>query len=340
MSESDVGQRMLGPHSLRACVLSDASRIRIHRCSLAPSGNGSLFGLTVGIYDIMQLIVSPFIGVTVHKVGYKAVFLLSLALQVIGNIIYALLLYMYETEIGKGVSNPHVWIGMLFARAIMGLGSGGIVAGSIFIVEHTTMEDRSDKLGTYRVMQALARMFGPMISLFFIDFLNTSTRTGEILNFYTLPGWLAALCGIEAMVFVYLKFDESSFKKVHQGVEANAHPRYPRLYEALITAFVIKVVWGCVLWAFYSQIFGFGAGRFHVIRLESLAYLPYLGVAVGTPQPNRCSRQSAARACPLTYRRRPVLSLPCCRGAMLHLSLEVCELQVPEEVPLPREVLH
>ena len=57
---------------------------------------------------------------------------------------------------------------MLVARGIMGLGSSALIIGSSFFTATTTMADRFEALGAYRVAQTQARMLGPMVGLAFV----------------------------------------------------------------------------------------------------------------------------------------------------------------------------
>lgn len=116
-------------------------------------GPENLYGLAVGIYDILQLLAAPLFGIWSDRYGYKAPLCVGVLCTSAGNLLYAMLFVIHhEANASTG------WPWMLVARGIMGIGSAAITCGTAFLTSHTSMTRRFEALGSYRAYQSIARM--------------------------------------------------------------------------------------------------------------------------------------------------------------------------------------
>mmetsp|Transcript_8649 Transcript_8649/g.18983 ORF Transcript_8649/g.18983 Transcript_8649/m.18983 type:complete len:590 (-) Transcript_8649:872-2641(-) len=258
-------------------------------------GKASLYGLAVGIYDLGQVSFAPIFSSWADKTkSYRAPFAMGIFLQMVGNLIYALLFYIQK----ENPDNEDLgWQLMIGARLIAGCGSAVLNLGSAYITTHTNLRDRFGALGSYRIWQSFARMVGPFVGFVFIglptpDLDSTGTTgTAEMLfNFYTIPGWVAVFfCFITLILLAFLFKDGVEGKDMDYDVQllhsfslktSKIKPG-SFLFGILVNTFV-HLTFGFVNWALIFQFFGFGFAQFKVINQQTDIWKPYTALGAGS----------------------------------------------------------
>jgi len=276
-------------------------------------GNKTWYGLAVGVYDVGQFVAAPLFGWIADNYGFKCIFAFGVFLTCVGNLLYALLFYIHINHDGgenNRVTNTPAWKVMFVARAIMGIGSAVLIIGSTFIAKKTSMLDRRAALGKYRVFQTVARMVGPMVGFAFIglptDLHNDAPLVNQLFNFYTVPGWIAAVLGLAGVFLVLRYFDEKAVADVGgdgrrvgaamvgaldgRALDGRA-VRYDdvalpgggcSLWGTVSTCLVTRVVWGLALFSIQTNIFAFALAKFHEVHLQFEIWRPYAALGAGS----------------------------------------------------------
>ena len=249
-------------------------------------GDKRLYGLVVGVYDLAQFLAAPVFGYIADHAGYKFLFSFGVFLTFVGNVMYAML-FVINDNMDKD-SAFSGWHCMMLARAVMGVGSGVIITGSTFITRKTDMIDRFPALGAYRVYQTMSRMIGPMVGFFFVDMpvdvqstAEGGTLKNQLINFYTLPGWLAAGLGLLGTLFVLRYFDETACPDAQDQHSYHSTGGGSITWIAL-TSYFIQAVYGACVFSIFSNIFAFATAKFHVVHAQMDLWKPYVAIGVGT----------------------------------------------------------
>lgn len=256
-------------------------------------GNKTWYGLAVGIYDVGQFVAAPIFGWIADNYGFKCIFAFGVFLTCAGNLLYALLFFIHihhdDTAEGVRVTNTPAWKVMFVARAIMGIGSAVLITGSTFIAKKTSMLDRRAALGKYRVFQTVARMVGPMVGFAFIglptDVHKDAPLENQLFNFYTVPGWIAAVLGLAGVFLVLLYFDEKAVADI-EGEDNTHDVALPgagcSLLGTVSMCLAARVVWGMALFSIQTNIFAFALAKFHEIHLQFEIWQPYAALGAGS----------------------------------------------------------
>ncbi|KAL4528757.1 hypothetical protein Ndes2437A_g03301 [Nannochloris sp. 'desiccata'] len=223
------------------------------------NGPQKLYGLTFGAYDLTGMILAPIWSWWSDKSGrFKRQFNSGNVINICGNIIYAC----------SYIANA--WWMMLIGRLLGGAGLATLGLGSGYIARTTSISDRQNALITYRVSQTMARMLGPFVGYFFLGLpeVTRSSSTGlQLFNFYTCPGWVAALVVLIVAVVFHFMFTDPSYENEHLIKHEEEDPNAPPPSRERFT--------------FYSNIFGIFAGQYHAITSQSEIWKTFVGVGIG-----------------------------------------------------------
>eukprot|EP00894_Picocystis_sp_ML_P002563 jgi/Pico_ML_1/53080/g3694.t1 len=173
-------------------------------------GHENLYGLVFGSYDLTQMISAPILGYFVDRdmSRFKSAFVLAGVVNGCGNLLYAFTALIDH------------WWSMLVARLVSGLGAGALSLGAAYVTMVTTMEQRTARLGSYRVSQSLARQLGPMVGYIFIGLPALNQEGGnstarEVFNWYTMPGWFTFIAVVVILAFFCFMFVNPSEENGH-----------------------------------------------------------------------------------------------------------------------------
>lgn len=262
----------------------------------ALQGPDHLYGLTFGSYDLTGMIMAPFFGFWSDRTKtFKLPFATGSAVNVAGNLVYA---FAY---LANG------WWMMLLGRLLAGIGLATLGLGSGYIAKTTSLENRQMALMYYRVSQSIARMVGPFVGYIFLGLPSVSRSSStalKVFNWYSIPGWLAAVVVALIGVLFWVLFTEPTIENEHIVAlpqDPNAAPptdaRKARFKSFVIGWLTLTTVTFLIQFAVYSNLFALFAGQFHAVNNQTDQWKVFIGVAIG------------AAAGALVYR-RGIRSLP------------------------------
>lgn len=244
----------------------------------ALGGPERLYGFTFGSYDLTALIAAPILGVLSDKYSiFKILFVTCFLVNAAGNLIYAF-----------SFLEGHWWM-MLLARLVAGLGAGALGLGSSYVTKTTTLEERQQKMVSYRISQAVARMIGPFVGYIFLGLptVNSNSSTAlKIFNWYTIPGWVAFVSVLVlSLAFMYMFVDPTEENEhIVRRLEKDTDSTPERKKEFL----VFCVVWMTLVFVatflqfgYYANLFAVFAGQYHAIQSQSDQWKVFVGVGAG-----------------------------------------------------------
>jgi len=138
----------------------------------------------------------------------------------------------------------------------------------------------------------MARMLGPFVGYFFLglpEVTQSSSTALQLFNFYTCPGWVAAVVVLIVAVAFYFMFLEPTYENEHfikhEDEDSDALPPSPErvqrynhfFYGWLLLTFVLYFV----QFTFFSNVFGIFAGQYHAITSQSDQWKTFIGVGIG-----------------------------------------------------------
>lgn len=172
--------------------------------------------------------------------SYVSVFYMAIVVRLVGNLMYAMT-HSYDavtrngTELGIG-PGPGVGFGpglatgwsaaavfgaeseapharskelyMAGSRLIVGFGAGSMAVCNAYVAGATTPEERSGAMGAVAASGAVGFIFGPALALMFSGIKGDAGSTAVLLNFQTLPAYMAALLCVINIVLLRWKFEE------------------------------------------------------------------------------------------------------------------------------------
>ena len=249
-----------------------ASLMSIQPYYIFLEGPERLYGLTFGCYDIAQMVAVPIFARFVDRTQrFQDCFVIGIGLTVIGNLLYALL---FVIQNATGLDNSG-WVLMIIARFVMGFGSATLITGLTYITKYTTMKQRFGAVGSYRVAQTIARMFGPMVGFLFValpDPAPTASIWLNMFNFFTMPGWFSAILGVVCIICVRRWFRDSSVPVPKSQACSNKlfvwNFQEGGILRSTSYAFCITFVFSMIQWTITSNMFAFATGLFHVVEKQ------------------------------------------------------------------------
>lgn len=257
-------------------------------------GSPLLYGFAFGCYDLTQFLFIPVFGKISDSVGMKAALTVTLLLNVIGNVIYALAYVAgdYANE-GEDRSGEHIaWWMILAGRLIAGCGSAALALGVTFFTVTTTIADRDEAITNYRISQTIARAIATQVPMALTGFPTTIDSTAlKIFNFYTMPGWLTAFMSLICLVLVLVFFktpdggDNPMFRATKdvsfRGSFVDIKTDKGALWYHVVIFGASGFMTTFAVFAIYSQLFAFGFAKYHLMDNMQDMWLTFIGISVG-----------------------------------------------------------
>eukprot|EP01062_Namystynia_karyoxenos_P052401 TRINITY_DN4195_c0_g1_i8.p1 TRINITY_DN4195_c0_g1~~TRINITY_DN4195_c0_g1_i8.p1 ORF type:complete len:927 (+),score=281.86 TRINITY_DN4195_c0_g1_i8:119-2782(+) len=260
--------------------------------------SGENYGMVFGSYDATQLVAAPLMGYWASKRSMREVLLVSVAVNVAGNFIYALAFWKYD------------WRYMLVSRLVAGLGSANLSVCMTYITVTTSIAERSAEIGKLRGYQTIARMLGPQVGYIFL-WLPEPQRDGSVwgrlFNFYSAPGWVAAVASLAAWCIVLFAFrdprdnaaEEAAAKRALLAEEGEgsgaedeaeaaltAEERRKRAMKVFRTHVlpigVLLLVTSLAMWCVTSNLFAVCAGVYHLTHHQHDMWKVFVGIGIGS----------------------------------------------------------
>lgn len=194
-----------------------------------------------------SLVSSPFWGRLSDSIGRKGVLV---AAQVAGFLGFALLAW-----------GSALWT-IFVARAIEGLGGGGLGVTQAYVTDVTTPQNRARAFGLIGATFGLGFLIGPALA-------GTLVRYG-----YAVPFWVAAgLAAVTvAMTLVLLPESKGAVRTAPSFAEIRASLAKPRLGRLILTQFAFAIAftsWVTVFALFAERVLGYGATQTSLIFIIS-----------------------------------------------------------------------
>eukprot|EP00963_Diacronema_lutheri_P006225 scaffold526_cov494-Pavlova_lutheri.AAC.1 len=150
----------------------------------------------------------------------------------------------------------------------------------------TTMEQRTARLGSYRVSQSLARQLGPMVGYIFIGLPALNQEGGnstarEVFNWYTMPGWFTFIAVVVILAFFCFMFVNPSEENGHVVPKKMGKEMSKEVYTFFSFYLPLHFGIGLAVWAFSSNLFGLGAGQFHIVSDQVDNWRVFVGFGAG-----------------------------------------------------------
>lgn len=198
---------------------------------------------------LCSLVSSPFWGRLSDSIGRKGVLI---AAQVAGFIGFSLLAW-----------GDALWT-IFVARAIEGLGGGGMGVTQAYVTDVTTPQNR-------------ARAFGLVGATFGLGFLIGPALAGALVRYgYALPFWVAAALAAVTVLMTLTLLPESkgAVRTAPSLAEIRASLAEPRLGRLILTQFAFAITftsWVTVFALFAERVLGFGASQTALVFIASAA---------------------------------------------------------------------
>lgn len=228
---------------------------------VSSGGKEKLAGLIFGIYDMSTIIVSPLLALYLCKNGsYKIMFLTSLVMNMIGNIIYIL----------PNIFNL-MWELILVGRLIAGIGASSLPLIMVYIAENMSMEEQSKAIGYSKYTSAVSRVVGPLFGILFTIIINFKGTLGQIVNMYSLVGWIPIIIDIITF-FIVLIF----FTNVRASCDYNTSFNIKLIVKNFWPILVVGFISTALYWMFMGNSYIIATHYFKIINNEHQLYRIYI----------------------------------------------------------------
>lgn len=200
---------------------------------------GTLYGVMLVVYALMQFVFSPVLGALSDRFGRRPILLLSLAGTLLDYLVMAL--------------SPLGWV-LVVGRAMAGITSANMAAASAYITDITPPEQRAQRFGLVGAVMSSGFIIGPVIGgLVGVWWLRAPFLVAAIFNGLNLLVALFALP--ESRTTAAGKFDLKELNPLGPLVWLwNFKPLLPMVTVAVVFGLVAAVPG--TIWVFY------GAERF------------------------------------------------------------------------------
>mmetsp|Transcript_9710 Transcript_9710/g.35568 ORF Transcript_9710/g.35568 Transcript_9710/m.35568 type:complete len:576 (+) Transcript_9710:151-1878(+) len=154
-------------------------------------GNPKYYGPVFASYDLAQVVFEPLMGYLSDKLSYKVVFLGTVSLNLVGNVMYA-------------CASGHPTV-LVVGRVVAGAGSANLATGLAFLTKVTNNDSRTIEVIAYRRWQFWGRFLAPMaaVVLIYLPTVSGGTSTFQ-LNEYTYPAWITVVMNIVLLILIGL----------------------------------------------------------------------------------------------------------------------------------------
>lgn len=228
-------------------------------------GDKDLLGLIFGMYDGFTIVIAPIIAWLINhqRIKYKTVFIISLILNIVGNILYGC------------AHSAQSWVLILIGRIIAGIGATSLPVLTVYIAEMMTRDQQKSAIGYVKYTSALTRVVGPTLG----SILSLShIQENRFMNQYTLVGWIPVPIALIIMIaVVFWKEDDPIVEQEDNNSETSANLFHilsifwPMMLLGFTTTFIY--------WYFMGNSFLIATHHFHVVNSQNdLGNLYYSGL--------------------------------------------------------------
>ncbi|CAE7159217.1 mfsd8, partial [Symbiodinium pilosum] len=161
-------------------------------------GDKHLYGLSAGCFAMARLLFMGLYGCWVDRRSYKEVFTVSLGASVVASLLYA------------AAPTLGLWA-LLASRAALGATAAQTVATQAFVVQNTSLADRTHYMGIFVLLSNTLTLAGPALNLFIVWLPHFELHLGPmvlVFNNFTWVGYFLMLLQLISLLFVVAAFNE------------------------------------------------------------------------------------------------------------------------------------
>ena len=241
-------------------------------------GSRSFFGFAFGSYALAQAIVSPLLGYLSDLRGLKFAVMLSLILNVLGNILYGFSVLAESTNM------------VLAGRFVAGLGAGSVPLALVYLTNTTARESRGSSVASFKLAQAIGLLGGPVLGMFLIPLFPTHTTKSHVFNdtksvgiatvfnMYTSPIWLAT----GNVLLIMLPLTKFCFKNPmapHMAMKYNF--REAKVLIRHTSVLMSLLLFGTIsFWGIMSDLYTLALGQYQLVTTDTDLWKVYISGGV------------------------------------------------------------
>lgn len=234
-------------------------------------GSAAYYGAMFGSYALAQAIISPLLGYISDLRGLKFAVMLSLVVNVIGNVLYGLSVVSQSLNM------------MFFGRFIAGLGAGSVTLALVYLTNTTPRETRGKSVASFKLAQAVGLLGGPTVGMFLVplfasrkDIATTlnGSMTAQVFNTYTSPAWLAT-ANVVLLMLPLIKLCFKNPLAPHMAMKFDC--REAKGLIAHTAVLMMSVFFGTAcFWGIMSDLFTFAFGKYGLVTEQGDLWKVYI----------------------------------------------------------------
>eukprot|EP01132_Coremiostelium_polycephalum_P001352 gene1352-1707_t len=171
------------------------------------AAQGSYYGWVVALYSAGQFTSSPLFGFWSNKRPAREPLIVSIAISIIGNILYSIVYRFGNTAI----------FFMALGRFIVGFGAGNVSVCRAYASEASDISNKTTTMAKMGAAQGAGFVLGPAIG-FALAYVKFGIGNFKV-NAYTAPGYLSVLTAIANILVLVFMFNNTRSKDFHSGEE-------------------------------------------------------------------------------------------------------------------------
>lgn len=223
-------------------------------------GSTSYYGSMFGSYALAQAIISPLLGYISDLRGLKFAVMLSLIVNIIGNVLYGLSVIAQSLNM------------MFFGRFISGLSAGSVTLALVYLTNTTPRETRGKSVASFKLAQAVGLLGGPTVGMFIIPLLasrkDVSTTlngptSARVFNMYTTPAWLA-VANVVVIMLPLIKFCFKNPLAPHMAMKFNIREAKGLISHTAVLMLSVFFGTAC-FWGIMSDLFAIALGQYGLV---------------------------------------------------------------------------
>lgn len=240
-------------------------------------GSSAYFGFMFGSYALAQAIISPLLGYISDLRGLKFAVMLSLIVNVMGNVLYGLSVVSQSLNM------------MFFGRFIAGLSAGSVTLALVYLTNTTPRETRGKSVASFKLAQAVGLLGGPIFGMFLVPLLasrkdiattlNGST-SDKVFNMFTAPAWLAS-ANVVLIMLPLIKFCFKNPLAPHMAMKFNCREAKRLISHTAVLMLSVFLGTAC-FWGIMSDLFTLAFGQYGLISGQRDLWKVYIsgGIAL------------------------------------------------------------
>ncbi|KAL9952460.1 hypothetical protein ACROYT_G039721 [Oculina patagonica] len=229
-------------------------------------GSAAYYGFMFGSYALAQAIVSPLLGYISDLRGLKFAVMLSLIVNITGNVLY-------------GLSVLSQSLNMAFiGRFVAGLSAGSVTLALIYLTNTTPRETRGKSVASFKLAQAVGLLGGPIIGMFLVPPLagniHQNVTSAKVFNMYTTPAWLAT-ANVVVIMLPLIKYCFKNPMAPHMAMKFNYREAKGLIAHTIVLMLLMFFGTAC-FWGITSDLFTLAFGQYRLVSAQRDLWKVYI----------------------------------------------------------------